>query len=213
MSYSRTSPIGELPPGAAAIEVRGMRVLARAGDEAAKLASVALADFSCLVRCGLKGPGAAQWLQAQGVDVPGAPNRWAPLPGGGLVARLGRSEFFLEDGAAADTARRLMAALGSGAEGAYPVVRQDAALALFGPRSRELLAQTCNVDFDSTAPQEAVMTQMVGVSVLAVRCELASMRCLRLWCDATFAPYLWQTLSEIAVELGGGIVGSEGLLP
>jgi sarcosine oxidase subunit gamma len=103
-------------------------------------------------------------------------------------------------------------ALGEGKEGAYPVIRQDAGIALLGPRSNELLVQTCNVDFDAISSDEAVMTQMVGVSILAIRRDVGGLRCLRLWCDPTYAPYLWDTLSEIAAELGGGIVGSEGLL-
>lgn len=196
MTYLRTSPVTPAEP---------------AGDDRAKLESVALADFSRLRRCGLKGPSAAGWLQAQGIDVPSEPNAWAGLPDDGVIARLGRSEFFLEDGANGETAQRVKAALGTGTEGAYPVIRQDAGIALLGPRSNELLVQTCNVNFEAIREREAVMTQMVGVSVLAIRRDRGSLRCLRLWCDPTFAPYLWETLSEIAAELGGGVIGTEGL--
>ncbi len=144
--------------------------------------------------------------------MPDAANRWGELAGGGVIARLGRSEFFLEDGPRGNAAQRIKAALATGTEGAYPVIRQDAAFALLGPRSNELLVQTCNVNFRALAEREAVMTQMVGVGVLAIRQDRGPLPCLRLWCDPTFAPYLWQTLSDIAVELGGGVVGSEGLL-
>lgn len=183
----------------------------RGGDGEASLDTVALVDLSYLRRCGLKGPSAAGWLQAQGVDVPSEPNAWTGLPGDGVIARLGRSEFFLEDGANGESAQRVKAALGTGAEGTYPVIRQDAGIALLGPRSNELLVQTCNVNFEAIGEREAVMTQMVGVSVLAIRRDRGPLRCLRLWCDPTFAPYLWETLSEIAAELGGGVIGTEGL--
>ena len=200
MTYLRNSPL--LSAGGAT---------SGSGDMQAYLASVALADMSFLQRGGLKGPGAAQWLQAQGIQIPADANRWAGLPGGGAVARLGRSEFFLEDGAGGDAVRRVKAALGHGADGAYPVIRQDAGIALLGPRANELLVQTCNVNFEAIADHEAVMTLMVGVGVLAIRRNLGSQSCLRLWCDPTFAPYLWETLVEIAAELGGGVVDPERL--
>lgn len=176
-----------------------------------KFDSVALADLSHLPRCGLKGPAAAEWLSAQGLPVPSAANAWTTLPGGGLIARLGRTEFFLEDGVDGSTVQRTKSALGVGAAGVYPVIRQDAGLALLGPRSNELLVQTCNVNFEAVGREEAVMTQMVGVSVLAIRRDRGPLRCHRLWCDPTFAPYLWETLAQIAAELDGGIVGTEGL--
>src|ERR1700675_2402124 len=65
---------------------------------AASGCAIELADLSALRRAGLKGPGAADWLQVHGVPVPSRPNAWSPLDGGGLVARLGRSEFLVEDG-------------------------------------------------------------------------------------------------------------------
>jgi sarcosine oxidase subunit gamma len=111
----------------------------------------------------------------------------------------------------------VQAALGTGAEGAYPVIRQDAGLALLGARRNELLAQVCNVNFEAIASREAVMTQMAGVSVLAIRREATggepgALPGLRLWCDPTFAPYLWETLVDIAAGMGGGVIGSQGLL-
>jgi sarcosine oxidase subunit gamma len=201
----------------ATVQVQGMSLPGRVPEEQARLAAAALADLSGLRRCGLKGPSAAQWLKAQGIEVPDAANRWADLPGDGVVARLGRSEFFLEDGPRGDAAQRVQQALGPGRDGVHPVVRQDAGIALLGPRGNEVLVQVCNVDFEAIAQREAVMTQMAGVSVLAIRRDathrdLGALRCVRLWCDPTFAPYLWDTLVGIAAELGGGVVGSEGPL-
>ena len=195
-------------------EQHGMRSASRiAGDDATKLEAMALADLSFLPRFGLKGPAAGQWLESQNVALPANANSWASLPGAGVIARLGRSEFFLEDGAAADTISPIRTALGAGAPGVYPVIRQDAGFALAGNRVNELLAQTCNVNFEGFGHGErfAVMTQMIGISVLAIRTDHEQMPCYRLWCDPSFAPYFWETLAEIAGELGGGVIGVDSL--
>jgi len=184
-----------------------------AGDDASKLDAVALADLSFLPRFGLKGPAAAQWLEARNVALPAQINGWIALPGAGVIARLGSSEFFLEDGAAGITVGAIRDALGHGAPGVYPVVRQDAGFVLAGARVNDLLMQTCNVNFADSNPQHAVvvMTQMIGISVLVLRADRAQVPCYRLWCDPTLAPYFWETLAEIATELGGGVIGADGL--
>ena len=192
----------------------GMNIASRVGaDDAAKLNTVALADLSFLPKVGLKGPGAQDWLEGRNIALPAKANGWLPLPGGGIIARLGRSEFFLEDSATANVVDAIRAALGSGVTGVYPVIRQDAGLVLAGARVNELLVQTCNVNFEEFGPEEgiAVMTQMIGVSVLAIRINQKQLPCYRLWCDPTFAPYFWETLAEIAGELGGGVIGVDSL--
>jgi sarcosine oxidase subunit gamma len=57
------------------------------------------------------------------------------------------------------------------------------------------------------------MTSMVGVSVLVLWYRLQAQPYYRIWCDGTFGPYLWETLAEIAGELGGGAIGLESLFP
>ncbi len=192
----------------------GMQMASRIrADEEARLQSVALADLSFLPKVGLKGPAAAQWLEARNVVPPAAPNSWHALPAGGVIASLGRSEFFIEDDAAAQTTVTLRAALALASPGVYPVIRQDAGFALAGPRVNELLVQTCNVNFEQIgqAQQTAVMTQMIGVSVLVLRVQVNPLPVYRLWCDPTFAAYFWETIAEIAGELGGGVVGADSL--
>jgi len=110
--------------------------------------------------------------------------------------------------------QRLSAAL-LPAPGVYPVTRQDAALVLTGMSVNELLVQTCNVDFQAWRLEQrtVVMTSMVGVSVLILWYPLKHESCYRIWCDGTFGPYLWETLLEIARELGGGAIGLESLFP
>ncbi|HYJ18407.1 MAG TPA: hypothetical protein VEW72_04475 [Burkholderiales bacterium] len=216
MNYIRNTPLhaafSALQPTWG--ESHGMRIASRVAGIGAAAEVLALADLSCLPKTGLKGPLAAQWLATQGVPVPPEANTWTALPGDGVIARLGRSEFFLEDGASGGMAAQARTVLGTGADGVYPVIRQDCGIVLSGQRANELLVQTCNVNFAEVdaAKGTAVMTQMIGVGVLVIRTALRQVPCYRIWCDPTFAQYFWETVSEIAVELGGGVIGTEGLL-
>ena len=198
MTYTRMSPVH-------------VQIAAYSGPSESAAFSVALADVSHLPKCGLKGPDAMQWLRDHGIEPPAESNRWLPLPSGGVIARLGRSEFFIEDGAGGSVVSNMRTALGNDVSGVYPVIRQDAGIALTGSRVNELLLQTCNVNFAAleTGARNAVMTQMIGVSVLAIRVADEPHPRYRIWCDPTFAPYFWETLAEIAVELGGGVVATE----
>jgi len=216
MNYIRNTPLhaafSALQPTWG--ESHGMRIASRVAGIGDAAEVLALADLSCLSKTGLKGPLAAQWLATQGVPVPPEANTWTALPGDGVIARLGRSEFFLEDGASGGMAAQARTVLGTGADGVYPVIRQDCGIVLLGQRANELLVQTCNVNFAEVdaAKGAAVMTQMIGVGVLVIRTALRQLPCYRIWCDPTFAQYFWETVSEIAVELGGGVIGTENLL-
>jgi sarcosine oxidase subunit gamma len=194
-------------------QLHGMQVAARLPLDA-DARPIVLADASCLPRMGVKGPHAEAWLRGQGIAVPEGVNSWTRTPEGAIVARLARSEFFIEDtvgGASVDRWRATLAP----APGVYPVLRQDAALALAGERLYDLLAQTCNVDFKGwTLDRRAVvMTSMAGVSVLVLWYEQQGGPVFRIWCDGTFGLYLWQTLLEIVREEGGGAAGFAALFP
>ena len=177
--------------------------------------AVELADLSVLRRAGLKGPGAADWLRTRGVPVPERPNAWSLLAAGGLIARLARSEFLIEDGARGDAVPALEHALCDGAAGVYPVLRQDAALFLRGAAVHDLFAQTCSIDFKSIPPREraVTLTMMIGVAVTIICTSLDDKPCYRIWCDGTYGAYLWDALLEIATELGGGAVGLSAVIP
>ena len=184
-------------------------------DRPDRSARLGICDLSALPRIGLKGPGAADWLSARGVTAPDQPNTWSALEGGGAVARLARTEFLVEDGFSGKTVARLAPDLKPGSPGVYPVPRQDCALALTGELVNELLVQTCNVDFTAQTRDARVvtLTLMVGVSVTVLQQRLAGTDCWRLWCDGTSGPYLWETLTGIAAELGGGAVGFASAFP
>jgi sarcosine oxidase subunit gamma len=175
-----------------------------------------LFDLSALQRTGLKGPGAASWLQARNLAVPERANSWLDLSGGGLIARLGRGEFLIEDGLQGTEVKGVADALAIPAANVYPVLRQDAALMIRGEALSELLAQTCSIDLSAGALEERTvsLTMMAGIAVTLVDASSAhAAPCFRVWCDGTYGAYLWDTLLEIAVELGGGAAGLHALYP
>jgi len=173
------------------------------------LRAVGLSDVSLRAKIGLKGEGASAVLAARGLPLPAPANRWMPYRGG-LIARLGNTEFLLEAPADDDWTREFRAI---DAADAMHVIRSDASLLLFGERLPELLAQVCAVRFTSRLAEdrELVLTQLAGVSVLAIPFRAAPAPALRLWCDPTFAPNLWRTLATIVCELGGAPVDPAGL--
>jgi sarcosine oxidase subunit gamma len=168
------------------------------------------------VRLGLKGPQAADLLLGHGIVVPTAPNTWTHSEeffgaDGLLAARLGATEFFLEEGPAGTTVKRLSASLddrapGGHPPGVYPVLREDWAFLLGGERVHDVLAQVCNVNFAALplASHPLIMTLMIGVAVLVV--PLGDQ--FRIWCDPTFGPYLGGSLGNVVIECGGRYTGA-----
>jgi sarcosine oxidase, subunit gamma len=153
-------------------------------------------------RTGCKGPGAAEWLSARGIAAPPASNTWlASDADGGLVARLGSSEFFIE--AHAPLIAALDAALTDSPPGVYPVLRADAAFLIEGEAVHEVLAQVCNIEFAALdlARSPVIMTLMIGVAVLVVPESAGAGRRYRVWCDPSYGEYLDQELGAVVVSL------------
>jgi sarcosine oxidase subunit gamma len=126
-------------------------------------------------RIGMKGPRAGEWLTDRGIGLPAAPNSWAGATVAGhstvlLVARLGTSEFFLEDAAQGALLQGIRRGLEENPPGIYPVLREDAAFQLSGDGAHDVLAQVCNVHFAGLAldSRPLIMTLMLGVAVLVV---------------------------------------------
>ena len=168
-------------------------------------------------RLGLKGPRAAQWLTAQGILLPAAPNTWVHAgetvtADALLVARLGTAEFFLEEGIGGTTLRRLSPLLEEQVPGVYPVLREDWSFHLGGERVHEVLEQVCNVNFAALIldSHPVIMTLMIGVAVLVVPEAGSAERRYRIWCDPTFGPYLSESLGAVVGESGGRIMGAVG---
>lgn len=169
-------------------------------------ATLWMVDRSITPRFGCKGPSAGEWLAAQGLPVPAPANSWVEIHNG-RIARLGRSEFLVEG------PETIVSRLKSSprADGVYPVLRQDLALALGGQAARNLFAQTCSVNFAAMDPaaHPVVLTSMVGVGVVVIPEQIQGVPHFLLWADCTYGPYLWKTLLGIAKELGGGRVLAE----
>ncbi|MEP6546212.1 MAG: hypothetical protein ABJD53_02000 [Gammaproteobacteria bacterium] len=181
-------------------------------------------------RLGLKGPRAAEWLVAHGMVLPMLPNTWTYSEAANaadilLVARLGSSEFFVEDAVAGTTLKRIAPSGEDHPPGVYPVLREDRAFDLRGAGADDVLAQVCNVNFATLAldSHPVIMTLMIGVAVLvmpqAVTGPLVTgqatggetpERRYRIWCDPSFGPYLSESLGAVVNECGGRITGDAG---
>ena len=193
-------------------ELNGMPSLVAVPHEGTIATHLGIADVSCLTRFGVKGANAATWLESQGMTVPDRPNTWNLLPDGGIIARLGLTEFLVEDSLHSQVAPQLTEACQQPPTKVYPVLRQDAAIVLCGAAVNELLLQTCSVNFRALSLLErpVILTSMVGVAVIIIPGERNGQPFYRLWCDGTFGAYLWQTLEAIVAEMGGGAIGVEG---
>lgn len=171
--------------------------------------TLGICDVSCFPRFGVKGLNAVQWLKEHKVDIPPQGNAWIVQQPDTLVLRLGMNEFLLEDQLGGKACEALRAAAQPKAYGIYKVQRNDTALILSGSCVQELFSEVCAIDLRDQAlgPNAVVMTQMAGISVTVLRQQLNGETVYRVWCDGTYGPYIWDTLLEIAEELGGGAVG------
>jgi len=212
-TLTRTGPLrdAQQSPGVRWAPQAGMSSAAVFGtDDAQRLQEAGIADLSFKRRAGVKGPGAAAWLQTQGLPTPAQPNSWVRAECGSIVARLGLTEYAVVAGPESSVHEQIVRNVPAGV---YPVARYDAELLLAGRQVHDLLKQTCAFDFESLDPatRPVVMTSMVGVGVTVLAFGSPQQRYYRLWCDGTYGPYLWNTLVEVAGSLGGGAVGFEAL--
>jgi sarcosine oxidase, subunit gamma len=173
--------------------------------------ALTISDRSYLTRFGVKGPGAAAWLEQQGLVIPDRPNTWLPLPTGGLIARLGLTEFLIEDSCHSSVATALTVASAVLPARVYPVLRQDLVIALTGQGVIDLLLQTCNINFRAVnlTDRPVILTTLIGVAVTIIPSAHNDVPEYWIWCDGTFGVYVWQTLLAITQELGGRAIGTE----
>lgn len=156
-------------------------------------------------RWGVKGPGAATWLQQCGIAVPAGPNsviHWY----GGRCLRLGLSEFLIEQD---DFAAAPLLPDDAPADcDAWVLLRSDRSVLLAGHPWPAALAQGCSFNFERlrAEPYLVVMTLFAGIGVTFVRepSDTDAPLSLRLWCDASHATYLDQCLQQIAAPLPPG---------
>jgi sarcosine oxidase subunit gamma len=177
-------------------------------DEARAVTDLALCDLSALPKLGIKGPGAEAWLRAHEIDLPPTTYDTRPLAEGGLIARLGPTDFFLEGGASAGVLARLSRELARCPAQVYRVERQDATFLLAGERALAVLAQVCSIDFRSAPHGRVILTRATGINVAVLPGEHFC-----LWVDCTYAAFFWEALAQIVEELEGRIVGAACVCP
>ena len=177
-------------------------------EEEARRKILGISDVSCLSRFGLKGSGAAQWLNKHGIEIPNRPNSWMTYNQNTLILRMGSSEFLLEDNLTGSTCNKL-AADSVRVESVYKVPRADASFIVSGSELQNLFSEICSLDLSdkSLSENDLMMTQIAGISATVIRQALKGEQIYRIWCDGTYGSYMWQVLTEIANELGGGAVG------
>jgi sarcosine oxidase subunit gamma len=173
-------------------------------------ASLQLENVSSRPRFGCKGPGAPDWLAAQGYRVPDAANS-AVVDVGVFVARLASSEFLVEavqagfERVASTRAQLLQRAQPATV---YPVARQDLVLAIGGVGLNTLLRQTCSVDFAPLLASAAsdggavLLTSIIGVGVVAWPQRTEAGAAVTLWSDPSYGHYFWSTLLEVGRSAG-----------
>jgi sarcosine oxidase subunit gamma len=209
----RTSPLADAQAALAArwctVEsVQSVAAFSHERDSALEV--VAIGDLSHRRRAGIKGPGAAAALASLGLATPARPNSWCRSESA-LVARLGLTEYLIEDSVGGEIVDKVLAL--PDAEGVYPVPRFDAELVIAGPQAVDLFRQTCAIDAETldAAGGALALTSMVGVSVTVAAVMTPAGVTYRVWCDGTYGGYLWETLSGVAEEMGGGPVGQDVL--
>ena len=187
--------------------------------ERERLQRLGLVDLSVLPRTGFKGPGAPDWLATQRLRLPDAPNRAAPQPDGGLLARLGVEEHLLlapPDGAAAAVAGLDRACAEAEPAGVYDLPRRDshAWLRVVGVAAPALFAKLCAVDLRPAAfaMHDVAQTQVAAISAIIIRADCGTIPAYHLLFDSASAVYLWDCLVDAAEEFGGGPAGLAALL-
>ena len=196
-------------------ELGGMPVALSFGiaqTAAGSAGSLALGDASALPRLTVKGPGAEAFLAEQGLVPPAEIYAHVPLERGGLLARTGGAEFFLEDGPRGGIVGALSKQLAAPRPGVCHVLRQDASFLLGGSEVLQVLAETCAVDF-RTSDSRMVFSRVAGVSCSILKRTLESANVFQLWLDGSYGPYLWHTLLGIVTEWHGVPVGLPHFFP
>jgi sarcosine oxidase subunit gamma len=181
-------------------------------EEAAALRTLTLCDLSFLPKLGVKGPAAEDWLRAHQVDLPPAVYDTRPLEGG-LIVRLGASDFLMEGSVSGNLLARLADELDRSPSRVYRVERQDATFVLAGARAGAVLAQLCSLDFSVTAPRRLLLTRAGGINCGILPDAVSDVPLYRLWVDCTYAVFVWEVLAGIVGELSGRLVGAACFYP
>lgn len=201
------------------VEVNGAAVAERLGarDELALAKRLAIADVSPLPRVGFKGPGAADWIAAQGLVVPDV-NRLARQADGTVLLRLGTNDLMLVSDLAATSSRpaeltRAWHALENPptAPRGFPVPRQEGycALILVGEHAAACMAKVCGVDLrpHKFPDTHIAQTSVARLGAIVGRVDLNGTLAFQIYADSASAEYFWDCLIDAMQEFGGAAIG------
>ena len=119
----------------------------------------------------------------------------------GGLARVGTGELILECAPDDGLLTRFESVLQALDNRVYRIEQQSVTLVLAGDAALGVLAQTCGVEFEGELADRMVYTRVAGASCGVLPHEEAGQRVYRLWVDYSLAPFLWETLAEIAADL------------
>jgi heterotetrameric sarcosine oxidase gamma subunit len=156
---------------------------------------------SDLVKLGVKGPGLDEWARRCDIALPEALYDTLPVGRDGVLARVGSGELILESAADDPLLGRFAEALQAADGEVYRIEQQSVTVVLSGECALGILAQTCGVDFAAESVGRIVYTRVAGAACAVLPREEDGQRAYRLWVDYSLAPYLWETLAEIALDL------------
>lgn len=178
-------------------------------QERAAGADLALCDLSGLPFIEFKGPGAADWLAANGFSVPAEIYQGNSTTSDGWLTRTGSDEFLLR-GSTDNQPLGLPVDLVTGIyqQDLLITKKQDALLLLTGQRINQLMGQTCGLDYDQLASRETVFTRVAAANCGLLKEQLADYPVCWLWIDPSQALYLWHELVQIIEDLAGQVVGA-----
>ena len=211
--------------GAEFAEVNGYAIATSVGDLEPQVSStqkLSLCDLSGLARMGVKGVGISQWLSAQQLSVPTAPNRALRQDDGSLIAMLADNEALVLEGLEQKGAcvEQLTSAFQSARE--LPgspeglVVPRQHGQAWFRMTGRELgatLAKLCGVDlrpasFDN---MQVAQTSVARLNAIVIRDDLADTPAFHMLADSASAAYLWECILDAGAEFDICVVGMQAL--
>ncbi len=195
-------------------------IAAHYGDARAEVPMVmelAIADLSPLPRTGFKGPGAADWLAEQGVELGEASNFAYPCGNGSLAARLSHGDILILGNLAGDD--ELWQSLESSwtHDGAkcWPMPRRDGFFwfLITGVQAPQMFAKVCAVDLrpKSFANYAIAQTSLARVNSVIIRDDIGVTPAYHVLADSASAEFLWDSLFDAMAEFDGKPIGVQVL--
>lgn len=167
-----------------------------------------LMDLSLMPRAGLRGPDAAVYCQAQSIPVAAKPNSAMISKGDELVLRLGQNSFWiLASLRGKNDSIDVLQGADFSEQACYPIHCQHshAWFAISAEQKSQIMAKICGLDLrDSAFPLNAIaQTRAAGINVIIVHHHADGKPLFSLFCDGTYAEYLWRVISDAMAEFDG----------